>query len=157
MSPYYYLLFIAATHSAFGFGSIVQQFEPGESTADWNSTWEAPDDFAISAPSFLASSLGGLQDGVGSTSFGQQAYREFLNNTANLDLTINYSMSLYVEISFGLDTPASGRFHVEASAGLVNFDVDNINISNTVPEPHTYAMIAGLGACVFVAFRRRKR
>lgn len=249
----YLFLPLLCAQSAFGFGTLIQTFESGENTDDWgNSGWSAPEGFVASQPSFLSPSLGGLQAGKGSTSFGQDATRVYKFNTADMDYTIEYNISMYVQLtsssipssgefsiingnyggdSFGdirvvsdgdgldwearddssfldlgidlsANTPyliqftikpesatydvtvsevdtsgvvqnsgslsdlsiganvitndnyATLRVHANASAGTLDFEADNINISN-VPEPQTYAILIGLAALTLTAYRRR--
>jgi len=249
-------LILLSMGSAHGIVQITQTFEVGEDTSDWGSEWVAPAGYDGDAPTFLDESLGGFQAGEGISAVGQEAYREFKNNTAGLDLTQAYSMSMYLQLDFGVDPPASGNFsisngdyganagqirlsgsessgnidwtatdygsslvdlginlifntpylvifdidpvaqtyavtvsrvnaagvvqetgsasglaidpsvfvneqygkllfHVDASAGDVDFFVDNIDISSAVPEPSALATVFGLSALLCVSRRRR--
>ncbi|MGE9291647.1 MAG: hypothetical protein ACQKBT_11685, partial [Puniceicoccales bacterium] len=65
------------------------------------------------APAFLDASLGGTNYGYGTTLAGQEAYREFQNNTVGLDVGVDsYSISLYTGLNFSESVPASGRYHI---------------------------------------------
>lgn len=56
--------------------------------------------------------------------------------------------------SFASDITAFGFFgDIRAST---THRIDNYTVSGVIPEPSTYAAILGLGALVFVLFRRRK-
>ncbi|WP_309386514.1 hypothetical protein [Cerasicoccus frondis] len=112
MKPYCYLFALVAAPSVFGFGTLIQTFESGEDTSDWgNSFWDAPAGFTATTPSFLDSSIGGAQAGYGSTSDGQDARRVYKFNTANLDYTSEYTISLYIVLSSD-SIPSSGEFSV---------------------------------------------
>lgn len=93
--------------------TLVQTFEAGEDTSNWGANWVAPGGFTQNAAGFLDSSLGGSQAGSGSTSLGQEASRNFRNNTVGLDVdTDSYSVSMYLKLVLDGSGPASGHFFV---------------------------------------------
>lgn len=47
-------------------------------------------------------------------------------------------------------------FHIEGSAGIAHFSVDNIIITDAIPEPASAALLGALAAAGFVATRRRR-
>ncbi len=102
---------LAAIAPLHGIVQLSQTFEVGEDTSDWNSSWVAPG-YQGDAPTFLDESLGGFQAGTGGSTDSQEAYREFKNNTAGLNLLEAYTMSMYLELNFGVDIPASGNFSI---------------------------------------------
>ncbi len=48
-------------------------------------------------------------------------------------------------------------FHAAGSAGDVDFSVDNISVTNSIPEPATTALIIVLASGLWIASRHRKR
>ncbi len=236
--------------------TLVQTFEVGEDTSNWGADWVAPGQFDANAPGFMNTSVGGNQAAQASTEFGQEAHRDFRNNTAGVDVaTAAYEISLLLQMDANPGgVPASGSFyvmdgtygeyaagirliynagiasaleaidgtswealdvdlavgvpyffqfivnpvaatysatvsqlnglgvvqstatltglaitgnvfnnhnngqllfHVESSAGHVNYAVDNIRVSNIIPEPASAAMLALAGVIMLSSARRR--
>jgi hypothetical protein len=97
------------------------------------------------------------------------ARAEFDANTKLLSFSYSVGGSAFIPLeSYGITLPDIGDFHserglgiavgvyTESSLSLGQISFDNLNIT-AVPEPSTYAAIAGLGAIGFAAWRRRTR
>ncbi len=104
-------MFVAVSVSA---QTLVQTFEAGEDTSNWGADWVGPSGFDIAAPGFLDMSLGGSLAASASSQHGQEAFRDFRNNTAGLDVrTSAYTISYYVKFNFaGGGNPASGNLYM---------------------------------------------
>lgn len=92
--------------SVCGAATISQNFEAGEDTSAWGSTWTGGDTTAA----FLNSTAGGLVAGDGGSAT-QSFSRSFKNNTVGLDLSTAYSISMDVQVN-AFDGPAGGQFEI---------------------------------------------
>ena len=85
---------------------LSQTFEDGEDTSAWNSSWSGGSVVAT----FLSEELGGQNAGSG-TNATQSFSRSFKDNTAGLDLSSAYTLSMYVQLDT-FDGPESGQFEI---------------------------------------------
>lgn len=105
-------------------GSLTQTFESGEDTSDWGDTWIGGSEVS----GFLAPDFGGTTSG-GGASDSQSFSRTFRDNTAGLDITSVYSMSMHVQVD-SFDGPSGGHFEiVDGSFGSGN--AANLGIATT--------------------------
>ncbi len=104
--------FVAVSASA---QTLVQTFESGEDTSNWGANWVAPGQFDANGVGFMNNSVGGNQAAQASTQFGQEAHRDFRNNTAGVDVeaeAYEISLLLQMDLNPGGASPASGNFYI---------------------------------------------
>ena len=92
----------------------------------------------MSQTNFSSGSIfGGQVTGGGASNEGQQAYRDYSNNTGGLDIAESYSISLYAQVIFDtteVNKWVSGRFHIyNGNFGDDNFG--NIRVSSDITDP----------------------
>ena len=93
-----------ASHA--GAATLSQNFEAGEDTSNWGAGWTG----GAIEPAFLAPAAGGANSG-GGASDTQSFSRSFKNNTAGLDLTSAYRISLDLQVDL-FDGPSGGQFQI---------------------------------------------
>jgi len=114
------LALCASSHGA----TLTNNFEVGDTDSDWGSNWTS----GIVTAGFLDPSFGGIQSG-GSVDINQGFFREFRNNTAGLDVTVGYTISMYVQIDT-FDGIAGGTFEI-ADGSFGSNNAANIRIQAT--------------------------
>lgn len=107
-----------------GAATIVQNFEAGEDTSNWGSTWTG----GAIEPAFLDLAAGGANAG-GGASDSQSFSRQFRNNTADLDVTAAYSITMDVQLDT-FDGPAGGQFEIVDGA-FGNGNAANLRVTTT--------------------------
>lgn len=86
--------------------NLYDTFETGEDTSNWGASWTG----GTTTNTFLDSSFGGQLAGIG-TSSGQSFSRAFKNNTAGINLSQTYYMSMFIQLNT-FDGPSGGQFEV---------------------------------------------
>lgn len=89
-------------------GTLTQNFEQGEDTTNWGASWS---NLSQVETNFLATGFGGIQAGGGKSKSSQEYSRDFRNNTAGVDITTGYSISMYVIVGT-FDDPNNGEFEI---------------------------------------------
>lgn len=119
--PLAFLFALAAPSPA----QLSQTFETGEDTTNWGTTsWSD----GVIVATFLNEEFGGLNAGSG-TSDSQSFSRSFRNNTAGVDVTQAYTMSMYVQLNT-YDGPDGGVFEiVDGAYGSGN--AGNLRVTTT--------------------------
>lgn len=117
------VMLVGASTTVFS-GTLVQTFEDGEDTSDWASSWSGGD----VTSTFLDQALGGFNAGSG-LSATQSFSRSFKNNTAGVDVSQAYSLSMYVQLDT-FDGPDGGQFEiVDGDYGTGN--AGNLRVTTT--------------------------
>lgn len=114
------LALCASSHGA----TLTNNFEAGDADSDWGATWTS----GIVTAGFLDPAFGGIQSG-GSVDVNQGFSREFRNNTAGLDVTVGYTISMYVQIDT-FDGLAGGTFEI-ADGSFGSNNAANLRIQAT--------------------------
>lgn len=96
---------LAAAASA---GTLTQTFEGSEDTSAWNSDWV---NLNTSSSGFLAMSFGGTVAGSGISGGSEEYSRVFRDNTAGIDVTQEYFLSLYIAADT-FDDPSNGELQI---------------------------------------------
>lgn len=104
--------------------TISQNFEDGEDTSNWASTWTG----GALEPAFLDLSAGGENAG-GGASDAQSFSRQFRNNTAGLDVTTAYRITMDVQLDT-FDGPSGGQFEIIDGA-FGNGNAANLRVTTT--------------------------
>jgi len=95
--------------------TLTQTFESGVDTSNWGSTGVAPGQFDLNGPFFMNPLIGGNNAALASTQFGQEAQRDFRNNTGGVNVqssAYEISLLLQMDLNPGGSSPASGNFYV---------------------------------------------
>lgn len=118
---------VLASLPAMAFSQLVQTFEAGEDTSNWGASWTG----GGTTPTFLSASFGGTTAGDG-VSDSQSFSRSFKNNTAGIDLSKPYTISVYVQIN-AFDGTAGGQFQIiDGDFGTGN--AANLQVATVAPN-----------------------
>jgi hypothetical protein len=143
--------------------TLVQTFEVGEDTSNWGADWVAPGSFDANATGFMNPLVGGNQAGQASTQQGQEAHRDFRNNTAGVDVeaaAYEISLLLQMDLNPGGASPASGNFYIidgtfgeYAAAIRLNYTEGNMSALEAVDGSSWEALDVDLAVGVPYYFR----